>query len=259
MQFYLRDELRVPAAVGALSFVTGVGVGYLICSRRVKVTTTEIEETLVIDIERGVESKAQLALDFARAAEEQISRPSTPYVLSTKLVGNELEVKTSAVGEPHDPEPEPFRPIKSEYFQTLEDPESELEAFEDDWNQGEEELDRGPDAPYVIHKEEFHAGETNYQQSCLEYFAADNVLCDEARVPIYAPEKIVGRLEFGRGSGDSDVVYIRNESLKAEYEITRNEGSYQVEVLGIEAEEEFEEGDLKHSMPKFRMGGPDAD
>lgn len=233
MQFYLKEELRLPA-VGALSFVAGVGVGYFVCSKRVKT----VEHTTEIDFKNVDEPNPQLALDFARAVSEQAEHPSTPYVVSTKLHGHEIEIKTTPLGEPHDPEPL----------------EETSDVPIDAWNQEEEESERSPDSPYVLHGEEFYAGTNGFAQTCLEYFAADNVLCDENKVPIYNPEKVVGRLEFGRGSGDSDVVYIRNETLKAEYEVTRNHGSYQLEVLGIDIEEEAEEQDIRHShaILKFR-------
>lgn len=233
MQFYLKEEWRVPTLVGGLSFSVGAGVGYFICNRRwtklgLEVVTT-MEETTEF-IETVTDEPSQLSMDFARAVED--SRNKTVEVRVTR--------------------PEAFDDNSPDVVEFNIVPEPERV---DEWNQEEEETERSPDSPYVIHREEYYAGESGYNQSCLEYFATDGLLCDANRVPIYNPEKVVGRLEFGRGSGDSDVVYIRNESLKAEYEITRNHGSYQVEVLGIQIEEEFEEGDLRHShsMPKFRM------
>jgi hypothetical protein len=61
-------------------------------------------------------------------------------------------------------------------------------------------------------------------------------------------------LVFGHGSGDPNVVYIRNEKLQAEYEVLRDPGSYEIEVLGGHVEREMQEVDLKHSRQpgKFR-------
>ena len=39
----------------------------------------------------------------------------------------------------------------------------------------------------------------------------------------------------------------------AEYEVLLEDGSYQADVLGIDAEEKLSSDDLKHSVPKFRM------
>jgi hypothetical protein len=225
MQFYIREELRVPAAVGVLAFSAGVGVGYFVCHKRLNGLPYQVEETVDVDWEEEDREHNQLAMDFAMASRENLEQTVVEAVTSAKVIDF--------------PHPEP-------------DPEPEMETVEDEWDQEAEEADRGPDAPYVIHREEFFAGTTGYAQDSLEFFAGDGITCDDHQVPVYNADKILGRLEFGRGSGDSDIVYIRNESLKAEYEITRNPGSYQTEVLGIEAEEEAEENDLKHSVRRFR-------
>jgi len=72
-------------------------------------------------------------------------------------------------------------------------------------------------------------------------------LCDSHDKPIYNHSEVVGELLFGHGSNDPNVVYIRNPKLEAEYEILRDEGSYEEIVLGEQIEHEAEEGDLRHS------------
>lgn len=234
MNFYFREEWRAPAAVGVAAFSAGVGVGYLVCLKRTK--TVVIEETIEVDFVEEVEDVGdpnQLAIDFARAAAEQASHPvaAREQIIRPRWAS---DIPEGALDEVADPEPEMSQePI-------------------DEWNQEEEEADRGPDAPYVIHQDEFNADQNGYRQTALEYFSGDDVLCDENRVPLYNPGNIVGRLEFGRGSGDSNVVFVRNDKLESEFEITRVDGSYQHEVLGMLAEEAAEETDLKHSVRRFR-------
>ena len=63
---------------------------------------------------------------------------------------------------------------------------------------------------------------------------------------------VVGDLRFGHGSNDPNVVYIRNDRLKAEYEVLLNSGSYQEEILGQKFEKEAKD-ELKHSTYKFRL------
>jgi hypothetical protein len=241
MYFYLKEEWRAPV-IGVISFSVGVGTGYLIANKRNK---TQV----IVEVDQPNE---QLAWDFARAAEEQVHRPIhiTPTPVNPRWAS---DTGPATYNNPS------VRPVRSGHVQEVAsdipiDPEPELQN-EYEWNQEEEESERSPDSPYVISREEFDVGTDDYSQTSLEYFAADSVLCDQNRVPIYNPEKIVGRLEFGRGSGESNVVFIRNESLKSEFEVTRNEGSYQVEVLGLEVEDEYEQQDLKHanSMPRFKM------
>jgi hypothetical protein len=239
MDFYFREEWRAPAAVGAIAFGVGAGVGYFVCNRRwtkVGIQVLETVEESTETLEKAAEDiRKQRILDFTKA----MSDPDQP--------GDDAEI-VMYQGEPVEDH--------SAKHLAKENPEPELEEDPaDDWDQAEEESERSPDSPYVIHKDEYFNQETNYRQTALEYFAEDNILCDEQRVPIYSPEKVVGRLEFGRGSGDSDVVYIRNEKLGCEYEVIRINSSYQLEVLGLEAEEEAEaeEDQLRHSIRRFKL------
>lgn len=233
MDFYVKEEWRVPAAVGAIAFLSGVGVGYFIALKRSE--TILVEETVIeVETEDDDAVERQRKLDFARAAGEAGHRGLLRERAATVYQG-------AVVQEVVEPDPEP---------------EMEEDPADDGWDQEEENDNRSPDAPYVIHRQEFMDNEMELAQLDLEYFAGDNVLCDNSRVPIYNPAKVVGRLEFGRGSCDPNMVYIRNEKNSCEYAVTRVDGSYQMEVLGLEAEEaadEAEEAELKHSMPRFRM------
>lgn len=123
---------------------------------------------------------------------------------------------------------------------------------EDLWDQEAEEATRTPSAPYVIHKDEFWLEEMGYSQRTLTYYEGDNILVDQEDVPIYAFPTIIGELKFGHGSHDQNVFYVRNDALKAEYEIIKDRGRYEVIILGMQAEEAAERSSLKHSLTKFR-------
>ena len=90
-----------------------------------------------------------------------------------------------------------------------------------------------------------------YEQSTLTYYEGDDILVDEHDVPVYNHNLSVGPLNFGHGSNDKNVVYIRSERLESEFEVLREHGLYTVEVLGYEKEEEFRHSGY-HSVPKFR-------
>lgn len=122
-----------------------------------------------------------------------------------------------------------------------------------EWDQETEVSQRDPEAPYVIHRNEYFNDDMGYQShATLTYYQGDDVLCDEHDTPIYNVHKIVGHLKFGHGSNDPSIVYIRNETLKAEYEVLLDPGMFQVEVLGEEVGDNLND-DLKHShIRKFR-------
>lgn len=89
--------------------------------------------------------------------------------------------------------------------------------------------------PYVVHVDEFvDEALEDYDVFCWTYFAGDHQMVDETDNLVMAFEDHVGegKLRFGHGSGDPNVVYIRNDELKCEYEILRDRGFYEIEVLG---------------------------
>ena len=123
---------------------------------------------------------------------------------------------------------------------------------DDGWNYETEIAKRDPEHPYIIHRDEFNSNEVDYPQSTLTYYKSDHILCDEHDTPVYNIDKVVGKLEFGKGSRDPSIVYIRNEKLEAEYEVILDHGWYQVEVLGQAVEDHLKDSNVKHSLHKFR-------
>jgi hypothetical protein len=109
-----------------------------------------------------------------------------------------------------------------------------------------------PKIPYIIHQEEFVNDEMGYHQETLTYYAGDDIMADSHDTPIYGYEGLMGELRFGHGSRDKNVVYIRNEGIHMEWEILLHSGHFSIEVLGLEAEKEIEQNELRHSVHKFR-------
>jgi hypothetical protein len=127
----------------------------------------------------------------------------------------------------------------------------------DDWDYEGELNARSKKEIYIIHRDEYVRDEMGYHQSTIEFFTQDAVMTDALQHPIYNYSDFVGSEaldQFGHGSGDANVVYVRNEREKAEFEVLRNEGSYEIEVLGLEVEGEYSDQDIKHSKhPTYRF------
>lgn len=103
------------------------------------------------------------------------------------------------------------------------------------WDYEAEVARRRPEFPYVIHEDERHEKE-GYTHTELTYYAGDDVLTDTDERPVEDVDKVVGTAnleKFGHGSGDKDVVFIRNDALELEVEVTRDEGNYSEVVHGI--------------------------
>lgn len=88
--------------------------------------------------------------------------------------------------------------------------------------------------PYIISHDEYFEDESDYRRISLTWYAADSVLVDDREVPIREHVKTCGDFmnRFGEQSGDPSIVFIRNEKLERDFEITLNRGSYAEQVLG---------------------------
>ena len=89
------------------------------------------------------------------------------------------------------------------------------------------------DKPFVI--EEDRVGEyISYDLISLIYFS-DGVLTDDWEKPVENPDETVGTEYVGYFESGEDVVYVRNDKLKCEFEITRDLRTYEeVKEEGIE-------------------------
>jgi hypothetical protein len=92
-------------------------------------------------------------------------------------------------------------------------------------------------APFVLTEEEFMRGDMSWPQSTLTYYEIDNVLADEKDEEVTADTraKAIGNCvnNFGEGSNDPSVVYVRSPALQHDYELIKSEGSFSKEVLGL--------------------------
>lgn len=107
--------------------------------------------------------------------------------------------------------------------------------------EGVEEIPpRNPDRPYVIKAEEWYHNETDYDQITLTYWADDDVLADDAKRMVVDVDSVVGATNlhrFGFLSDNADIVYVRNDRLGADYEITKDERNYSEVVHGVDPDE----------------------
>lgn len=122
----------------------------------------------------------------------------------------------------------------------------------DVWDYEEELKSRAYNHPYVIHQDEFTQNEVGHNQRQVNYYAVDNVMTDSLDEIIYDHNKLMGELKFGHGSNSSGVVYIRNEKMRMDWEVLLCTGSYEHEILGLQADHETEK-ELRHSQSSLRF------
>lgn len=244
----------IPAAVGIVSFFGGIGVGWQLRQRRFK-NHIQWLEAMVVELanQDRVDANNMTAKydtgdkDFDKALEEEDS------VAIVGDGGERIRVISSRPLSSAPPRPDPTDDdVPHQKHPSLSRPMERLE-MDKDWNWEAELSTRTDTAPYILHKDEFMNDEMGFDQDTWTYYKGDDILVDETDTPVYNFHENTGPLTFGHGSGDPSVVYIRNEDLKAEYEVVLNDGYYSVEILGLELEEKMATEDLKHStIQKFR-------
>lgn len=125
---------------------------------------------------------------------------------------------------------------------------------DDDWDWEAELNMRSDKTIYVITRDEFDEDNLGYRQSTVNWYEGDRMLADENGDAIYNWTSHIGsELPFGHGSGDENVLFIRNENLRWEYCVTRDPGRFDQEVEGHAIELDFEEKDFKHSRQPLKM------
>ena len=198
---------------------------------KVRSTFVPVEETdaeSIIGAEGYSSDLEETDADAFRRAHGRV--PSTEELI---LMGNGVEPSEAIRDRSDDPE---SGLVEGNVFDNAEELEPDPEDL------GDEVFDRPvrtPDRPYVISAEEWYQNETNNDQITLVYWADDDVLSDDDQRMITDIESVVGATNlhrFGFMSDSPDVVYVRNERLKADYEITKDERNYSEVVHGIPPE-----------------------
>lgn len=223
----IKHPVTIPGVVGLLAFGGGFAAGAAYIRKKLKQ-------------EEGREVVEQLVIDYKSQYPDIFDKSEFPEVVVKDEEPEGLWVEyviPEEAGEPVD----------------IPSPSSIWASTVDDWDMEEEAKDRTEEAPYVLHKDEFWSEESGYSQTTLTWYEGDEIMCDQEDHPIYNYEAVVGPLKFGHGTTDTNCFYVRNDSMKAEYEIIRSKSHYSVEVLGLAFEQESEAQDLKHSrVLKFR-------
>jgi hypothetical protein len=245
MELHWKDEWTAPTISGVVCFGTGIvvgcGISYFLTARRQK----RIEEKMT----ENSDDIGQLEFKFDRHIQDDTRSHDLIEYAHNMIIHAENQTEEQ---------------IKENIEEVTEMLVDRIESSKDShpsnifshdvlpWDWDEEVKKRGDDEPYIIHKDEYdnENDEKDFSQSTLTYYKGDDILVDEADVPIHNYRKLTGELKFGHGSCDPSIVYIRNTKMHAEYEILLDHGLYQVEVLGEEIENSF--NNEKPIVPKFR-------
>lgn len=202
----------------------GTGIGFLLAKSRLETKYAQLAEEEISQFREHYRRKLQ-ALE---ATVEKVNTPDevvrdagyTPY--------SEIEPAEDSAG-PKEPAVIVEKDVVTNVFDTPEPKTPE-------WDQEAEERERSSTHPYIIHKDEYRDNQKQYDQMTWTYYSDDDVLANSDDKPVnvmdsYVPADFAEK--FGHGSGDPNVVYVRNDELAMEFEIIRNEGNFAEVVHGF--------------------------
>lgn len=95
---------------------------------------------------------------------------------------------------------------------------------------------RTADIPYVITIDEFMEDDPEIEKVTVTYFDGDGNLADTQDKIIPEVEEIIGSdalTKFGLYSKDKNIVYVRNERIKIDFEVVLDERSYTEAIAGF--------------------------
>jgi hypothetical protein len=230
--------LTVNQAVG-FGFVVGAGVGataaYFLTERSLRLKYNKIADDEIQTMKEHYREAEMNLIEF----QEKIAKRPKPDL--DKVV-EELGYKQES------------QPVLDEVIEEAEE-ENVFDAPPvPPWNQDHEMAERNGVDPYVIHLEEFREDDAFDHQATFTYFEGDDVLIDDHDEVVMKRENIIGEgclSRFGHGSGDPNVVYVRNPRLQHDYEILRHKGHYAKEILGLEEDPSIEHSAIPRRRQRF--------
>lgn len=256
-----RDYRLSLAIVGVASGVIGGSLAYYVCKRKMEAKYESIIEEEIQRAKVFYNSVSKTEQDLETLAEglneessdEDGSSPADLNDVARALLryqGGETSDDEDDQEEEED-EVETDQPDSVNVFMES--------RSDDDFDLDAEINNRTPDRPYVISSEEFLENESEFAQTTITYYIGDGTLADEKdqEIPLIDPTVGSTNLErFGHGSGDSRVVYVRNERLTTDFEVVLHDGKFAHEVLGLEHSAETSER-MRNRRSPHKGGGDD--
>lgn len=236
-------DLRLLFIGLGVGLIAGTTIGTITANRRLRAKYQQLAEEEIDEMREhfrqrlvAKEEKPDLTAEAAKISRrEGYDGPSTPLL--------EEDEDEGVPAEEQEIYPDESPQAREEVINSLEVEENVFdkdEPQEGGWDYEAEVARRRPEYPYVIHVDERY-DKDGYTHTELTYFEGDQVLVDTDDKPVEDIDKVVGQTnldKFGHGSGDKDVVFIRNDELKLEVEVSRDARSYTEVVHGIQHSDE---------------------
>jgi hypothetical protein len=230
--------------VGIVSFGVGVSGGHLVTKRKYEaLIEDEITEIRQSYLEREQDLLTRMADETPDGEVINIpQKPSLAEMVKDYTSHSMVDPEETGEDQQHDsdisesePDADPEPELTDEVRKTVSIFDgSAIEEFDQEAEEAWREEHEGE--PFIISREEFLENDPEYNQVTITNFEEDDVLADEQDRPVDNMVQVVGKdavFKFGYGSGDNNVVYVRNPELEIDLEVLRSTGGYAATVLGF--------------------------
>ena len=226
-------DTRIAVAAVAVGVVVGFGLGYVVA---VKKLGRKYEQMVAEEV-------VEMQLHYKRANDVKVEIDREKPALD-KVVAELGYVAPSPVAQPLMIAPVIEKAeAEEQVLNVFAQPQPEIP---EQWDFAEEAKKRQPGVPYVIHQSEIEEDEHENVIN-LTYFEGDDVLANQADEALDQEDTIglAALSRFGQGSGDDNIVYVRNEEYNSVYEVVKSYGTYAQEVHGFDPTDELQHSDRR--------------
>lgn len=245
----VRNNPVALAAVGVLGLAAGAAAGYFVARNRLRDYYADLASGEIAEAREFYAGFNKVTVDGEPLTPQDVLEKSDPEAAAALrgYQGQDLDEEDEAqirkiekgrvvsvsLEEEADPE-RGVHPIERVERGEEREEKSRNLFVDPTFDIAEEMKHRTATTPYVISHDEYFAAEREYDTIQLTYYEKDDTLVGEDDRAI-DDLRIINEdnlARFGHGSRDKNIVYIRNERLETDYEVTLSDQSY-LEALGL--------------------------
>jgi hypothetical protein len=236
----VRNNPVVLVTVGVLGLAAGAAAGYFVAKRSLREFYADLASEEIAEAREFYAGLNKVTVEGEPLSPQDVLGKTSPEAVeAVRRYRGETPAETEEDLEPALDEQDEAAITrleeKARHDRAEDREEKSKNVFVDPtFDISEEVKHRTKEKAYVITHDEYFAGDLDYDTIQLTYFEGDDTLVGEDDKPVDDLTTINedNLARFGHGSRDKNIVYVRNEKLETDYEITLSTQSY-LEALGL--------------------------
>ena len=234
----IKKEAIIVGAISAVSFASGAVLSFFYTRKKLRLEYDVVMEREIAN-----------AREFYKVRYKK-DEYATPEAAAQNLIQPSVKEAAEALAKYQGKIEEPELPSVEDAVEEVKSVFDEISSVDREFDLDEEMKHRDEGEPYVVEIDDYMRNDAEHDQDTFTYFEGDDVLVNSEDKPVDDVDRLVGDAnlqKFGYGSKDHNIVYVRNERLRMDFEIVRSRNKYAEEVLGF-----VEHSDGRPKIRKFR-------